>query len=338
MQLGTLLSMTTSGQLAAAAGIARLAPSLYRPCWLAAAGRAGVLTALAEGPQPLETLAARLEVGPEGRDALLSWLSVGVSLGELARAGDTWRLRSSLSRRLAQPEHDPALAALEELVGLHTRLLLETPARLRERRPFQLADQDGEVIARSSRIVEPLIHEAVRAAVPAQGATRLLEVGCGTGTHLRAAAACNPALTALGLELQPEVAAMARGNLARWGLADRVRVESGDVRARPASPEWDLVTLHQNIYYFPVAERPALLAHVRGFLRPGGRLLLTTGCRGGSVAMGVLDLWGAATEGAGRLPDPDELVAQLGEAGYMGAASERLVPGEALFAFTATKP
>ena len=112
MQLGTLLSMTTSGQLAAAAGIARLAPSLYRPCWLAAAGRAGVLTALAEGPQPLETLAARLEVGPEGRDALLSWLSVGVSLGELARAGDTWRLRSSLSRRLAQPEHDPALAAL----------------------------------------------------------------------------------------------------------------------------------------------------------------------------------------------------------------------------------
>lgn len=338
MRLGTLFEMTTSGQLAAAAGIVRLASPLYRACWLAAAGRAGVLAALAGGPLTLEALARHLEVGPEGHEALRSWLHVGLGLGELACAEDTWRLRSAQSRRLAQPEHDAALAMLEELVGLHTRLLLETPERLRQRRPFQLADQDGEVIARSSRIVEPLIHEVVRAEVHGRGPLRLLEVGCGTGTHLRAAARANEALTALGLELQPEVAELARKNLAQWGLSDRVQVEAGDVRARAASPGWDLVTLHQNIYYFPVPERPALLAHVRAFLRPGGRLLLTTGCRGGSVTMGVLDLWGAATEGAGRLPEPDGLLAQLGEAGYAAATSQRLVPGEALFAFTATNP
>jgi len=45
--------------------------------------------------------------------------------------------------------------------------------------------------------------------------------------YIRPAAARNPELTAVGLELRPGVAAMARDNLA---------------------------TLHNNIYYFPVDE------------------------------------------------------------------------------------
>ncbi len=337
MRLATLVSMTASGRLRTAAEIVRLTSPFYRTCWLTAAGRAGVLAALAAAPLPLAALAARLDIAPEEQAALASWLEVGVALGELSLADGAYGLRSALARRLATPEHDAALAILEEMVDLHARLIAETPARLRERRPFTLADQDGAVVARSSRIVEPLIHEAVRTAVPADGAVRLLEIGCGTGTHLRAAAACNPLLSALGLELQPEVAAMARENLARWGLASRIRVETGDFRDRPAAPEWDLVTLHQNIYYFPVADRPALLAHARAFLRPGGRLLLTTGCRGGSAAMAVLDLWGAATAGAGRLPEPQELVEQLREAGFADATATRLIPKEALFAFTGTR-
>ena len=153
-------------------------------------------------------------------------------------------------------------------------------------------------------------HDAVRCFVPPTGAVALLEIGCGTGTHLRFAASCNPALTALGLELQPHVASMARRNVEAWGLAARVRVEAGDVRERPARATWDLATLHQNIYYFPVDTRVALLRQVRSSLKPGGRLLLlTTRCRGGSALTGLLDLWGAATEGAGRLPLVGELVA-----------------------------
>lgn len=69
-------------------------------------------------------------------------------------------------------------------------------------------------------------------------------------------------------------------------------------------------------------------------LRPGGRILLTTGCAGGSAGMAALDLWAASTSGCGPLPSPTELVAQLREAGFEEAKAERLLPGESYFAFT----
>ena len=193
----------------------------------------------------------------------------------------------------------------------------------------------GEVVARSSRTLEPVVSGAVDEFVPARGALRLLEIGCGSGTYIRRACGCNPQLTALGLELQPVVAEHAKRNLAEWGLSQRVTVEAGDVRARKPRPEFDLVTLHNNIYYFPVPTRVELFRHVRGFLKPGGALLLTTSCRGGGPLVEALNLWGAVTENCGRLPDPDELVGQLREAGFAEAKAERLILGESFFGFTA---
>lgn len=171
--------------------------------------------------------------------------------------------------------------------------------------------------------------------MPRDGAPRLLEIGCGSGVYVRRAAQRNPRLTALALELQPRVAQIARENLGSWGLAERATVETGDVRDRTPDGSFDLATLHNNIYYFRVGERVALLRHALGFLKPGGKLLLTTGCRGGSAAMGILSLWGGLTEGAGRLPEVAELEGQLREAGFRSATSRRILPGEAMFAFVA---
>jgi hypothetical protein len=117
-------------------------------------------------------------------------------------------------------------------------------------------------------------------------------------------------------------------------VAERVTVEVGDVRTRAPEPAFDVATLHNNIYDFPVRERPALLEHVRRFLRPGGQLLITTGCRGGSAGMEMLSLWGAMSEGCGRLPDRAELEEQLGEAGYADVCSRSLIPGDRFYAFT----
>jgi len=88
----------------------------------------------------------------------------------------------------------------------------------------------------------------------------------------------------------------------------------------------------------PAAERPALLRLVRSFLKLGGRLLLTTECRGRSAAAAVLDLWGAMTAGCGRLPEPGELAGQMAAAGFVGVASTSLIPGESFYASIGTNP
>lgn len=179
--------------------------------------------------------------------------------------------------------------------------------------------------------------EAIDRTLPASGAVRLLEVGCGAAFCIKYAATRNPSLSALGLELQPNVADIARLNIRQWNLQDRVTIETGDVRDRIPESEFEIVTLHNNIYYFPVDERVALLAHVKGFIKPGGVLLLTTCCQGGNPGIAVLNLWGAATESGGRLPGIDEMVSQLNEAGYQSIQAISLIPGDRYYAFRANR-
>jgi hypothetical protein len=124
-------------------------------------------------------------------------------------------------------------------------------------------------------------------------------------------------------------------NLRSWWLEDRVKVEDGDFRAKAPGERFDIATLYNNIYYFPVEERVALLDHIGSFLSPGGFLLLTTCCQGGSLATEALNLWGAATKGAGRLPAEDELVNQLRQTGYSRVRTKNLIPGDRFVAFQA---
>jgi SAM-dependent methyltransferase len=134
------------------------------------------------------------------------------------------------------------------------------------------------------------------------------------------------------------VAELARENMKAWGLESRVAIEACDVRNYQTESLFDLVTLHQNIYYFPVRERAALTRQLGKFLKPGGLLVLTTACQGGSPAVEALNVWASNTDGYGPLPVPQELAGQLREAGFSDVKSRRLIPFESFYVFFARRP
>ncbi len=334
MSFKPFLRLVRDGRLTPLLGVGADLKSFYRLTYLAAAGEAGLLGRLATGPATLDSLAEFYAASGQGREALEAWLQMGIRL-RLLRVGPHGYTLRGRARAFARPENDPALAMVEEVAGLHHKLISATLSRIRNGQLWSLADQDGELIARSSRVLEAFQAEVILRTFPKSGALRLLEIGCGSGVYLRYAAMSNPSLTALGMELQPAVAEMARTNLRSWGLESRVKIEDGDFRAKATGETFDIATLYNNIYYFPVNERVALFERVARFLRPGGFLLLITCCQGGSLAVEALNLWGAATSGAGRLPAIDELVSQLRQAGYARVTTRNLLPGDRFMSFQA---
>ncbi|MFG2681640.1 methyltransferase [Streptomyces sp. NPDC048392] len=309
---------------------------VYRAAFLASAASSGVLGALAVRPCDLESLAERLGVAEEDRPRLREWLDMGIRLGDLGRREGCYKLRSLPAKALAQAGNDAIAAALEEVLRFHVPALLNGPRMLREGRRFALDDQDGLVIARSTRVVRPLVEEAIDRTLDRDTPVRLLEVGCGSGAYVRYAAALNPRLSALAVDLQQDVADSAAANMAEWGLTDRVETRRADLRTLDAQPQFDLVTLHNNIYYFPEDERVAALRRAHDLLAPGGRLLLTTSCKGGNIGLEALNLWFTYADFGGPLPRADELVDQLRQAGFGDVQATRIVPGEQFHAFTGT--
>ncbi len=339
MRLRTLLSLLLGARGRAILRVARLLPPFYRACYVASLADNGMLGVLASAVVPFEELAARFcpNNDQSERDALDAWLSLGVSLKELSVTARGYSLRGRLSRQLSRPENDAALALLQSIVRHHHRFLTESLIRLRSGTRFTLADLDSQVVARAARALELVVLDILDAEIPHHGPFQLLDIGCGSAGYLRHAAARNHELTALGLELQPELADAARRNVAAWDLTERVHVEAGDVREHTPEPIYDLVTLHNNVYYFPVEARVGLLRHLRGFLKPAGRILVTTHCVGTSSGA-CIGLFAALTEGCGRLPRWEEMIAQFHEAGYQHVEGRQLIPCDVFVAFTATNP
>jgi len=119
---------------------------------------------------------------------------------------------------------------------------------------------------------------------------RLLDLGCGTANLAAALGGwgSHPELY-LGVDLAPEMLAVARGKLRAsppgfpWALA------AGDASALPvASGTLETVVSASSLHYWP--DPAATLALVRAALRPGGRLVILDWARD-TLPMRVLDRW-----------------------------------------------
>lgn len=335
MKLSTFIKLMTSGQASLLSQLLKTTTEFYRASFISSALSRGVYDNFMDGKASFEHLCEKM--GVSNRDGLRAWLELGVSLGELQRVGDAYQIKGKISSALFHPDNDAYRALLQEIVEYHYVYVVDAPTMLRKHEWFPFDTMPGELVARSSRVSEPFIFEAVDAAVPRQSDFQLLEVGCGSGFYIQRACMRNPELHAVGLELQEKVAAMARKNIEAWGLENRASIEHADVRNYSSSQKFDLVTLHQNIYYFPVQERENLFRHLKEYMKPGGQILLTSVCQGGGPGIQGLNIQVSTTEGFSPLPDPDQLCQQLEAAGFLEVKARRLVPFESIWAFSAIK-
>ncbi|QPF73606.1 class I SAM-dependent methyltransferase [Roseateles sp. DAIF2] len=342
MKLATLRKLLFEKSILSFLRLGGETQSLYRSAFATAAGQAGVLGLLHEAPRDGLAIAQALQIEPERRHALLAWLDCGVRIGELELKRERYHLKGRLSRLLARPRNEVTAALFTEVTRYHFDALLQAPTRLREQRPYTLADQDGELIARSSRILEPFVEEAIDWAFEQARPRRVLEVGCGAGHYLAYMLRRWPELQLEAIDLQADVVVCARRHLQEQGLLSKVSIGQADLFELPlpgaGTPGYDLITLHNNFYYFDAAQREALLDRVAALLAPGGRLLMTSSCRGGSPAIAALHLWWSLSERSAGLPERDALLARLRDAGWRDIRHRRLLPGESYYGFLAERP
>jgi len=336
MKLSTFFKLLIGGQASLLFGLLKTTNEFYRASFISAALSRGVYDYFIDGKASFEHLCEKMEVS--NRAGLWAWLELGVSLGELKRTENEYQIKGRASKALLKSDNDAFNALLQEIVEYHYVYVVDAPTMLRKQEWFSFDQVPGELVARSSRANEPFIFETVDSVVPRHGNYQLLEVGCGSGFHIQRACMWNPELSAVGLELQEKVAAGARRNIQAWGLANRTTIEHADVRNYLTDQKFDLVTLHQNIYYFPVDERENLFRHLIKYLKPTGQLLLTSVCQGGGPGLQALNIQVSTTEGFSPLPDASHLRQQLYNAGFTQVAAKRLVPLESLWAFSATNP
>jgi S-adenosylmethionine-diacylgycerolhomoserine-N-methlytransferase len=114
-------------------------------------------------------------------------------------------------------------------------------------------------------------HLIDRLEVPGGG--HVLELGCGTGRNLIAAAKRYPGARFHGVDISGAMLTTAQKSIAAAGLDGRILLTQGDAtRFEPAGPRFDRVFFSYSLSMIP-AWRQAL-AHGEGLLAPGGRLSL----------------------------------------------------------------
>ncbi|HEV8229594.1 MAG TPA: class I SAM-dependent methyltransferase [Candidatus Limnocylindria bacterium] len=322
------------GDLLARAFLWRDFTTFVRVCFLAVASESGVLRALRE-PRTVRQLTETLGIARV--DLLDALLALGVAVGELSRDAELFRLRGRRAHLLAGGEGDAFGALTEEWLHYDAAVFCELTRMLHGAPARDYLRATATIIARSSRILEPFVGAYLEDLVRRRAPRRVLDVGCGSAVYLRYASAA-PGAGGVGIDVDPDVVALARSNLADWGIADRFEIVEGDVRRRAGDLRgpFDLVQLLNNIYYFEPAERIALFALLRSLLADGGALIVVSATEGSTVAIRAFDLVLRSTAGCWALPARDELASQLRESGFSRVRRTELAPGQTLDAFLAT--
>lgn len=117
---------------------------------------------------------------------------------------------------------------------------------------------------------QPWANELIDRA-PLGDGTRMLDIACGTGVVAREAARRNATARISGLDMNPQMIAVASERSEDEGLEIDWHVGAAD-QLPFTDGKFDLVTIQQGFQFFP--DKDAALAEIKRVLRPGGTFAL----------------------------------------------------------------
>lgn len=297
-----------------------------RSAALKAAIELDLFTAIAEGVEDIEGLAARLNASRRGVRILCDYL---VASGFLLRSGDGYRpgevAATFLDRR--QPTY---LGSVSRFLNSDTlRLAFEDITNVVRRGGTQLGDAgtmrpQHPVWVDFARAMQPLA--AVAAGQLAQSLiargfrpANALDVAAGHGLYGVRLAQAVPGLVVTALDWA-EVLRVARDNAVHAAVADRLILRPGNALSDDLGGGYDLVLLPNFLHHFDPATVVAFLRRVINTLVPGGKVVVVETLVGedrvSPAQAAMFGLVMLATTTAGDVFSESQLSDMLADAGF----------------------
>ncbi|MBI3679337.1 MAG: methyltransferase [Acidobacteria bacterium] len=238
---------------------------------LMAASAIGLFEALAGGPQPLDTIAARC--GIPARTMRIS-ADAMVALGLLSRQGDCYANSPEADAFLAGKSPSdlrPFLRFWSQLSYPRWMMLEECLRAGAGSASFLtgLTEDEQKIFSEGVEAITTGSAMALADCYDFSGHRRLLDLGGGTGSFLLPILEKHPALECALFEL-PSVIDLVR----RRGNPARLHLIAADMMRDPIPNGYDAVLMANVLHCFSANENQDLLERIRAGVEPGARLLL----------------------------------------------------------------
>jgi len=310
--------------------------AFIRMHFIFSAYESGLLKALVT-PHDRNTLIKELDVKrPELLDALLE---VGLAAKELEMKNGLYRIKGKRSKAITGINGDMLSAMIQANVTYYSDAYRNAARRIHGGELGDDLDKIGNLVARFSKIVEPIIKNFIAGIVQGRNPLRVLDVGCGSGVLLKSTYEANENAMGIGIDIDETVVRQAKENISKWGLSDRFEIRHGDIRqiSGEIAGSFDVVTLYNLLYYFDQEARLGLLNILREVLSPMGVLAVAMSfhSKGRDIGSANLNMVNSSLKGLTPLPALDDIKTALKKCGFSKIEVHRFMPGSTFFGIVA---
>jgi len=311
--------------------------ALVRMHFILAAYESGLLKALIV-PCEKRELIERLHV--KRQDLLDALLDAGLATKELGMKTGAFFIKGKRSKAIVSTRGDMLAAMIQANLTYYNDAYRHATDRLQGGELGDDLHDIGDLVARLSKVGEPIIKDFLSGIISGKNPLRILDVGCGSGMFLHSAHSANRNATGVGLDMDDAVVQQAKNNIAEWGLKDCFRVLRGDIRYPPEGivGPFDLITLFSILYYFNEDDRVELIRNLRAMLSPQGVLAVAMTChsKGTDILAANLNMVNCSLKGLTRLPELNEIISILKGCGFRYIDTHHLMPGSTFYGIVAT--